>query len=88
MTADANLHTRLLSATSALTVAEERTPEELAAALRAVVELHAPVDRGYAIDCEGCDEPEQPEGCGYPSWPCSTIQAIADQLGLTEGERS
>lgn len=68
-----DLHTRLLAATSALTVAEERTPEELAAALRAVVERHAPKP-GFSR-CTGCSE----------MYPCPDIRLIADQLGLTEG---
>jgi hypothetical protein len=45
-------------------------------ALRAVVELHAPVKLpiGETLYCDGCGN--------LPSWPCSTIQAIARELGV------
>lgn len=55
-------------------------------ALRAVVELHAPREdrigtRLARLECQGCDV-----GGGYdweyPSWPCSTIQVIARELGV------
>lgn len=65
------LHEKLLAAASPLTVAEERTPEELAAVIRAVVELHAPT--GLFRWCSVCYQ---------RSWPCSTIQAIARELGV------
>lgn len=84
----ADVHTALLAATSALTVAEERTPEELAAALRAVVELHAPVREGGVFGyntCSGCDNGSY--AIDSPDWPCSTIQVIAEQLGIKDQER-
>lgn len=56
----------------------------LAAALRAVVELHAPSRRisGLSgellwIECAGCRD-------DAPAWPCPTIQAIARELGVDE----
>jgi len=77
------LHERLIAATSPLTVAEERTPEELAAALRAVVELHAPVTywRPWVGEPPSCQECLGPLG-DHVAWPCSTIQAIALELGV------
>jgi hypothetical protein len=55
------------------------------AALRAVVELHAPRRRlnGVSgelmwIECAGCLD-------DAPPWPCSTIQVIAAQLGIPNG---
>jgi hypothetical protein len=64
-------------------------PGNLIDALRAVVELHAPTedrigDRLVRFECQGCDT-----GGGYdweyPRWPCSTIQAIARELGVDGG---
>jgi hypothetical protein len=46
------------------------------AALRAVVVLHAPVE-GLCGECWG--------SIANKPWPCSTIQAIARELGITEG---
>jgi len=80
-----SLHTRLLAATSALTAAAERTPEELAAANRAVLELHRPVRCNWPrcvsplthLVCEGC-------GSGVNAEDCSTIQVIAEALGVKD----
>jgi hypothetical protein len=58
-------------------------------ALRAVVELHAPVPHtlyGNLIRnvCEGCDAGAYAEES--PDWPCRTVQAIARELGIEAGE--
>lgn len=54
-----------------------------AGALREVVELHAPV-WAYMWECQGCDAD------GYewepPSWPCSTVELIAQRVGVELGE--
>jgi len=48
--------------------------------LRDVVRLHAPMWDLYQYVCRGCDAD------GYewepPQWPCSTVELIADQLGV------
>jgi hypothetical protein len=53
------------------------------AALRAVVELHAPVDRGAGPICAGCHLP----GISFV-WAerCTTVQAIARELGIEAGD--
>ena len=87
-----DLHARLLAAIDGITADAEWGDAcgPLAAALRAVVELHEPIDTfpggtvpiGYTA-CAGCDC----EGYDWehPSWPCSTVQAIARELGVPEG---
>lgn len=91
--ADPTLHERLLALTEPLVTGQMLTTSNVngpRAALRAVVELHRPVTfwRPY-------NEPQQCYSCrsdrtdtGTVPWPCSTVQAIAGQLGLptTEGE--
>ena len=61
---------------------------EVNAALRAVVELHAPV-KPYRdtpqLDCHGCGQP--PMARHRAPWPCSTVQAIARELGVQEDDR-
>jgi hypothetical protein len=55
-------------------------------ALRAVVELHAPVLRFEGAEipvCRGCDKPRTAR---RPPWPCRTVQAIARELGIEAGE--
>lgn len=51
------------------------------ATLRAIVELHAPVEDGIAarrwLDCRGCDG-----GPGAADWPCTTVRTIARELGI------
>jgi hypothetical protein len=50
-------------------------------ALRAVVELHAPVwDSCREWECQGCDA----DGYDWepPSWPCSTTELVARVLGV------
>ena len=46
---------------------------DLSKALRAVVELHKPVETNY-IDIETCT------GCEEAEYPCPTIQAIEKEL--------
>jgi hypothetical protein len=49
-------------------------------ALRAVVELHAPVLNGIWWECRGCDA----DGHDWepPIWPCSTTELVARVLGV------
>lgn len=76
-----DLHARVLAeldAIDALLVHKIRP----VVALRAVVELHAPVERfeGSTLPvCRGCDKHRTAK---RPPWPCSTIQAIARELGV------
>jgi hypothetical protein len=81
----ADLHTRLLAA-----VSQHGGPLGVGTALRAVVELHKPVPYWEHkpdewLVCKGCDL------SGYdaenPPWPCSTIQAIAEALGIHNLDR-
>jgi len=80
-----DLHAQLLAATSPLAVAETRAPEELAAALRAVVELHSPRPCGFSechaptthMLCWAC-------GSGIAIEDCQTLLAIARRLGIGE----
>lgn len=55
------------------------------AALLAVVELHAPFQRStLSVACRACSTPVHTKPGRYATvtpWPCSTIQAVADQLG-------
>lgn len=52
------------------------------AALRAVVELHAPATDEPSL-CRTCWN----EGAeDYHGWPCSTIKTIAEHLGVEIGE--
>ena len=46
-------------------------------ALRAVVELHNPINMGEACDC--CEGPSSCDVCGE-FYPCPTIQAIEKEL--------
>ncbi len=90
-----DLHQRLLAQVDAYDCTDPRctprpgdqrcTRHALAAALRAVVELHAPIEQGFAashwLDCRGCDSRDEP-----PDSPCSTVQAIARELGVQEDD--
>lgn len=83
MTADATLHQHLLDRLDWHYTEEHVAGME--AALRAVVELHAPETHsagygGIYTSCSTCQVRDD-----MAPWPCLTIQAIADQLGLTEG---
>lgn len=83
MRAVADLHQQLLDL-----IAEYRTSADAddypvrfpLDALRAVVELHAPDDGAGYARCDGCLNAwgESAE------WPCSTVQAIARELGVQE----
>lgn len=69
---DETLHARLLARLD-----EEDIGDNVANALRAVVELHAP-------------DSELPNACGTcccSSWPCWTIRAIARELGIEATDR-
>lgn len=66
-----------------------RGRDEMVAALRAVVELHAPGaemvgDRLAWHSCQGCDAGAYAEEAA--AWPCSSIRTIAEALGVTEGD--
>ena len=60
---------------------------DLTAALRAVVELHAPFQRStLSLGCRACSTPVHTLPGRYVTvvnWPCSTIQAIARELGVS-----
>lgn len=59
------------------------------AAIEAVLKLHRPEDSEYtdadgqsrtSTDCDTCDTGGVPDG-----WPCPTVLAIADKLGIPTG---
>ena len=55
---------------------------DMAAALRAVLAIHTPVDRGRATACCTCEqwiESTDPEAC--IEWPCATVETIRQHLG-------
>ena len=64
-------------------IAHARTDvPDMAAALRAVLAIHTPVDRGRATACCTCEqwiESTDPEAC--IEWPCATVEAIRCYLG-------
>lgn len=77
----AELHKRLLAAIARYEGA--MGTRTLVAALRAVVEVHEPVREGGTLGyftCRGCDNGSY--AIDSPDWPCSTIQAIARELGV------
>ena len=49
-------------------------------ALRAVVELHKPIEISGEELCDACEEWTN-EGANYHVYPCPTIQAIEKELG-------
>ena len=51
-----------------------------AKALRAVVELHKPIEISGEELCDACEEWTN-EGANYRVYPCPTIQAIEKELG-------
>ena len=54
----------------------------LVAALRAVLAIHTPVDRGRATACCTCEqwiESTDPEAC--IEWPCATVETIRQHIG-------
>ena len=69
----------VLNAANAEWIAHARTAlPAAAAALRAVIELHAPFQAGRPF-CRVCTEADD---TAYPlPWPCPTIQAIQNTLG-------
>lgn len=75
-----DLHRRLLDA---LQDTDGLAPalDELARALRAVVELHKPELFGGIIGCLACS-PGMPPPILVEWSSCATIKAIADQLGV------
>lgn len=74
-----DLHERLLAR-----LAEEDIGDNVAKALRAVVELHAPDEHGR---CRPCTELVRQAG-NHVRWrvphPCETVQAIARELGVDD----
>lgn len=66
-------HNELLEAVNSPTYRQSRTLEHPYIALRAVLELHKPVETNY-IDIETCT------GCEEAEYPCPTIQAIEKEL--------
>jgi transcriptional regulator with XRE-family HTH domain len=72
-----SLHEQLLAA-----INQHGGPLGVGTALRAVAELHAPASDQPQL-CRTCWN----EGAeDYHGWPCSTIQAIARELGVPEGD--
>ena len=65
----------LLEAVNSPTYRQSRTLEHPYIALRAVVELHKPIE-GYEHLCGGCLF-----DYGVTAYPCPTIQAIEKELG-------
>lgn len=68
-------HDELLEAVNSPTYRQSRTLEHPYIALRAVVELHKPIE-GHEHLCDGC--------CfdyGVTAYPCPTIQVIEKELG-------
>jgi NAD-dependent dihydropyrimidine dehydrogenase PreA subunit len=66
-------HDELLEAVNSPTYRQSRTLEHPYIALRAVLELHKPMETNY-IDIETCT------GCEEAEYPCPTIQAIEKEL--------
>ena len=64
-------------------IAHARTDvPDMAAALRAVLAIHTPVDRGRATACCTCEqwiESTDPEAC--IEWPCATVETIRQHIG-------
>lgn len=54
---------------------EEAAPE-LFAAMRDILDLHGPKDRGAGPQCKGCAT-----HVTFTAWPCRTVQAITKALG-------
>jgi hypothetical protein len=50
---------------------------EAVAALRAVLDIHKPVDRGTGPQCVGCAT-----HVTFTDWPCRTVLAVARELGV------
>lgn len=82
----ADLHQQLLDwiNTAERAVAEDSYPTGilLAAALRAVVELHGPQTSRFEdepTECAACSPGDRYSTVAYP---CSTVRAIAEQLGV------
>ena len=69
-------HDELLAEIDSEQFRNSRTLATPYAALRAVVELHKPVDIEFpdVTFCEDCGE------SGFYVWPCRTIQAIEKEL--------
>jgi hypothetical protein len=90
VSAESTLHEKLLAELDPAVPWDADRDERAYAALRAVVELHAPKpymdSKPDGIqECRGCEV----DGYEweYPAWPCSTIQTIARELGVpTEGD--
>jgi hypothetical protein len=55
------------------------------AAIRAAVELHAPVTYGTWTLCGACSQTEGREVLRFVSAPCPEVQAIARELGIEAG---
>jgi hypothetical protein len=66
-------------ANAALIVAARNALPMLVTALRGVLELHAPFDRGTGPHCQGCAT-----HVTFTHWPCATVLAITDALGGVE----
>jgi hypothetical protein len=75
------LHERLLRRLDG----QRLSAPKLCAAVRAVVELHAPSPVQYErrLGCQGC---ESDGDFGPQDWPCETVKIIATSLGVEIGE--
>lgn len=49
------------------------------AAIRAVMDIHTPQDRGSVAKCAGCSN-----HVIFTEFPCPTVRAIADALGVAK----
>ena len=73
-------HDELLATLNSPNFMASRTPETPYFALRAVVELHRPIQIGNEQLCNACEEWPY-EGQKQLFYPCPTIQAIEKELG-------
>lgn len=93
------LHERLLGSTGPLVLRSPLQPGTVNAprsvlreALRAVVELHAPIPCGPCSlrhehqRCRWCTGLAWPNTESMTTWPCPTITAVASALGVEIGE--
>jgi hypothetical protein len=87
-TVPTDLHQRLLAGLDLTSPLRVALTGDVYRALRAVVELHAPVTHypgsdvsvGFRPQCFGCEIDGY--DAEHPEWPCGTVKAIARELGI------